>query len=90
MTSLLQKINRFFEPSSPHHFTAMNRLIAQTSIRHQHSFAKLFRQSKFVELGDMNGRLVRGKVVHRVGKDLYIDFGFKFNAVCKTPIKDAE
>lgn len=56
----------------------------------QKSFAKLFRESPFVQLGDFNGRLVVGKVVHRVDKDLYIDFGSKFNTVCKTPTKDAE
>ncbi|KAI6191334.1 hypothetical protein M3Y97_00217100 [Aphelenchoides bicaudatus] len=67
----------------------MNR-ISQTFIRQQHSFAKIFRESEFVKLGDISGRLVRGKVVHRVGKDLYIDFGSKFNAVCKAPIKDSE
>lgn len=49
------------------------------------SFAKLLRHSKFMQLGDFDGRLVVGKVVHRVGDDLYIDFGLKFNAVCKAP-----
>jgi hypothetical protein len=68
----------------------MNRLFGLTVIRQQHTFAELFRKSKFVQLGDLNGQLVVGKVVHRAGKDLYIDFGSKFNAVCKAPIKDSE
>ena len=41
------------------------------------------RNSKFVQLGDFDGRLVVGNIVHRVNDDLYIDFGLKFNAVCK-------
>uniref|UniRef100_A0AC35EWU8 Mitochondrial ribosomal protein S28 n=1 Tax=Panagrolaimus sp. PS1159 TaxID=55785 RepID=A0AC35EWU8_9BILA len=52
------------------------------------SFAKLLRQSKFVQLGDFNGRVVVGNIVHRVGDDVYIDFGMKFNAVCKAPTTD--
>uniref|UniRef100_A0A0N5CD84 S1 motif domain-containing protein n=1 Tax=Strongyloides papillosus TaxID=174720 RepID=A0A0N5CD84_STREA len=54
------------------------------------SFPKLFRQSKFVELGDFKGRTVVGHVVHKVQDDLYIDIGLKFNAVVKTPSKDRE
>ncbi|VDM36535.1 unnamed protein product [Toxocara canis] len=38
-----------------------------------------------MQLGDFDGRIVVGKVVHRVAGDLYIDFGLKFNAVCKAP-----
>uniref|UniRef100_A0A914HF96 Uncharacterized protein n=1 Tax=Globodera rostochiensis TaxID=31243 RepID=A0A914HF96_GLORO len=54
------------------------------------SFAKLLRNSSFVRLGDFNGQMLIGRVVHRVNDDLYIDFGLKFNAVCKRPEKDAE
>uniref|UniRef100_A0A158Q4X8 28S ribosomal protein S28, mitochondrial n=1 Tax=Dracunculus medinensis TaxID=318479 RepID=A0A158Q4X8_DRAME len=43
------------------------------------------RHSKFVQLGDFNGRIVIGKIVHKMADDLYIDFGLKFNAVCKAP-----
>ncbi|VDO46300.1 unnamed protein product [Haemonchus placei] len=50
----------------------------------------MLRQSKFVQLGDFNGRLVTGKIVHRVQDDLYIDFGLKFNAVCKAPPVNSE
>uniref|UniRef100_A0A915DS01 Uncharacterized protein n=1 Tax=Ditylenchus dipsaci TaxID=166011 RepID=A0A915DS01_9BILA len=49
------------------------------------SFAKLLRHSNFVKLGDFKNRLVVGRVVHRVNDDLYIDFGMKFNAICKPP-----
>ncbi|KAI6173783.1 Phosphoglycerate kinase [Aphelenchoides besseyi] len=56
----------------------------------QKKFADLFRQSKFVKLGDFDNRLVVGKIIHRVNRDLYVDFGSKFNAVCKTPSKQSE
>lgn len=36
-----------------------------------------------MQLGDFGGRLVVGNIVHRVNDDLYIDFGLKFNTVCK-------
>ncbi|ETN75279.1 hypothetical protein NECAME_00690 [Necator americanus] len=42
------------------------------------------------KLGDFNGRLVTGRIVHRVQDDLYIDFGLKFNAVCKAPAVNSE
>ncbi|KAJ6223466.1 hypothetical protein RDWZM_002011 [Blomia tropicalis] len=49
------------------------------------SFATLFRNSPLVQLGLPEGKIVVGKVVDTVGDDLYIDFGFKFNAVCRRP-----
>uniref|UniRef100_A0A0N4ZKL5 S1 motif domain-containing protein n=1 Tax=Parastrongyloides trichosuri TaxID=131310 RepID=A0A0N4ZKL5_PARTI len=49
------------------------------------SFPKLLRESKFVKLGNFTGRIVYGKIVHRVNDDLYIDIGLKFNAVVKAP-----
>uniref|UniRef100_A0A7E4VM58 S1 motif domain-containing protein n=1 Tax=Panagrellus redivivus TaxID=6233 RepID=A0A7E4VM58_PANRE len=62
-----------------------------TSIKHDstQTFAKLLRESKFVQLGDFDGRLVIGNIVHRVHDDLYVDFGMKFNAVVKAPEDDA-
>ncbi|EYB99473.1 hypothetical protein Y032_0122g1066 [Ancylostoma ceylanicum] len=54
------------------------------------TFSRMLRQSKLVQLGDFNGRLVTGRIVHRVQDDLYIDFGLKFNAVCKAPAVNAE
>jgi hypothetical protein len=41
-------------------------------------------------MGDFAGRKVTGLVVHRTADDLYIDFGCKFNAVCKRPALNAE
>ncbi|KAI6243806.1 Phosphoglycerate kinase [Aphelenchoides fujianensis] len=60
------------------------------AVGNQKSFAELFRESKFVKMGDFNDRLVVGKIIHRMGRDVYVDFGSKFNAVCKTPNKAAE
>lgn len=49
------------------------------------SFVTLLRNSKLMDLGDPNGRVVKGKVLHVVDNDLHIDFGWKFNCVCKRP-----
>ncbi|CAA9994449.1 unnamed protein product [Nesidiocoris tenuis] len=53
------------------------------------SFATLLRNSKFVDLGDPEGRIVTGTIFHIVGDDLYIDFGWKFHCVCSRPLKNA-
>jgi len=49
------------------------------------TFAKMFRQSKFVQLGGLKGRLLSGRIVDVVDDDLYVDFGGKFHAVVKRP-----
>jgi len=54
------------------------------------TFANLLRHSKFIELGDFAGRNVIGTIVDVVADDLYIDFGGKFNTVCKRPSHGAE
>ncbi|CAJ0568594.1 unnamed protein product, partial [Mesorhabditis spiculigera] len=64
-------------------------LKASTATKHQ-TFAEMFRHSKFAQLGDFDGRMVTGKIVHRVADDLYIDVGLKFNAVCKAPAQDGD
>ncbi|VIO88124.1 Uncharacterized protein BM_BM6549 [Brugia malayi] len=53
-------------------------------------FAELFRCSKFVQLGDFEGRIVIGEIVRRIADDLYIDIGLKFNTVCKAPVMKNE
>ncbi|EZA61863.1 28S ribosomal protein S28, mitochondrial [Ooceraea biroi] len=54
------------------------------------TFASLVRNSKFVDLGDPEGKIVIGKVFHVVGDDLYIDFGWKFHCVCRKPVKKGQ
>ncbi|XP_052872280.1 28S ribosomal protein S28, mitochondrial [Anopheles cruzii] len=54
------------------------------------TFASLLRNSKFVDLGDAEGKIVTGKVFHVVENDLYIDFGWKFHCVCTRPTKNGE
>ncbi|CAB3397210.1 unnamed protein product [Caenorhabditis bovis] len=64
--------------------------IVETSPDENKSFATLLRHSKFMQLGDFNNRLVVGKITQRIQDDLYIDFGLKFEAVCKAPSINTE
>ncbi|XP_039957431.1 28S ribosomal protein S28, mitochondrial [Bactrocera tryoni] len=54
------------------------------------TFAALLRKSKFIDLGDPEGKIVSGKIFHVVGDDLYIDFGWKFHCVCTRPTRNSE
>uniref|UniRef100_A0A915HS92 Uncharacterized protein n=1 Tax=Romanomermis culicivorax TaxID=13658 RepID=A0A915HS92_ROMCU len=53
-------------------------------------FEDFLRHSKFVQLGDPLGRIVVGKIAHVHKDNLYIDFGGKFNCVCKKPLFNPE
>ena len=52
------------------------------------TFARMFRHSKFVSLGDLQNKFLIGRVVDVVGDDIYIDYGGKFNCICKRPEKN--
>lgn len=54
------------------------------------TFASMFRNSKFVQLGDLKDRLFAGRIFLLVNDDLYIDFGGKFFCVCPRPAFQAE
>lgn len=59
---------------------------AQTPSKTQHkTFAELLGESPMVRLGDFSNQTVIGKIIARVDNDLYIDYGGKFDAVCKAP-----
>ncbi|XP_011644084.1 28S ribosomal protein S28, mitochondrial [Pogonomyrmex barbatus] len=54
------------------------------------TFTSLMRNSKFVDLGDPEGKVVTGEVFNVIGNDLYIDFGWKFYCVCRKPLKNEQ
>jgi hypothetical protein len=52
------------------------------------NFAQLFKESKFVQLGNLENKYLIGRIADVVGDDLYIDYGGKFYCVCKRPTKN--
>ncbi|XP_054268246.1 28S ribosomal protein S28, mitochondrial-like [Macrosteles quadrilineatus] len=54
------------------------------------TFLSLLKNSKFIDLGDPEGKVVSGTIFHVVEDDLYVDFGWKFHCVVTRPAKNKE
>jgi hypothetical protein len=69
---------------------ALKNGVEKAKQKEKKSFAKMFKESKFVALGDLENKYLIGKIVEVLGDDLYIDYGGKFHCVCKRPNRRPE
>lgn len=60
----------------------------EEKLKHDETFAEIFKHSKFVSVVNPVGQRVEGKVLATVEDKMYIDFGCKFHAVVKVPDED--
>ncbi|MEM8964020.1 MAG: hypothetical protein AAGD38_21220 [Acidobacteriota bacterium] len=49
------------------------------------TFSELLHESQMVQAGDLSQAYTFGTITNRIEDDLYIDFGGKFECVCKAP-----
>jgi len=61
--------------------------MANKKSRKSKSFSELLKESSLVRVGDPSDAVLKATIVQRVEDDLYIDFGGKFNCVCKVPAR---
>lgn len=64
---------------------AMKSEKTQSNEKKNESFHQLLRKSKLMQIGDPDKIVFKGRIVRIIDSDMYIDFGGKFNCVCKKP-----
>jgi len=64
--------------------------VSEMPEKEETKFATLFRNSRFVQLGDMKNKHLVGRIFYIVGDELYIEFGGKFMCVCPRPTQWSE
>lgn len=88
-SSKCQEANKALQVDQKPHENANSIPLTAENPSEKVTFAKLFKESKFVALGDLTNKYLIGRIVEVIGDDLYIDYGGKFNCVCKRPLNNA-
>jgi hypothetical protein len=90
MQQIVNQPEPVVKASMPDQTQTLKNIVEAVKKSEKKSFAKMFKESKFVALGDMENKYLIGKIVEVLGDDLYIDYGGKFHCVCKRPNRRPE